>query len=105
MATRIWDYEYKAYMDRTTTLRTNCEKLFSLLLGQCTPAMRSKLESREDWKAMKASYLVVNLLVALRDVTYKFEGHKNSYLSIHLAQRDAMLVKQGNNESIISFKE
>ena len=105
MDAKIWDYEFKAFMARKTTLRTNCEKLFSLLLGQSTPAMRSKLESRDDWKSIKSGYLVVSLLSALRDVTYKFEGHKNPYLSIHLAQRDAFLIKQGNNESITSYKE
>ena len=85
MAEKIWDLEYKAYMARSTRLRTNCEKLFSLLLGQCTPAMKAKLESRATWEAMKDDYKVVDLLEAIREVTYKYEGHKNPYLSTHMA--------------------
>ena len=36
---KIWDFKYKAMMTRVTLLRRNTEKLFSLLLGQCTPSM------------------------------------------------------------------
>ena len=85
-------------MTRVTLLRRNTEKLFSLLLGQCTPSMIAKLESRDDWFKMNSQYLVVDLLKALRDVTYKFEGHKYPYLSLHLGQRDTFLIKQGGRE-------
>ena len=102
---KMWDYDYKEYKVRTARLRKNCENLFSIILGQCTPAMRAKLESQEAWKKMKEEYNTIDLLKALRDITYKFEGHKNAYLSLHMAQRDAFLIKQGKNESVTDYRE
>ena len=84
-------------MQRTTVLRRNTEALFSLILGKCANIMQLKLESRDDWKKTESGYVVVNLLNALRDKTYKFEGHKNPYVSIHTSQRDTFLINRGED--------
>ena len=98
---KIWDFEYKAMVTRVTLLCRNTAKLFSLLLGKCTPSMIAKHEIRDDWFKMNSGYLVVDLLKTLRDVTYKLEGQNYPYLSLHLGQRDTFLVKQEDRESII----
>ena len=97
--------KYKQYLHLETLLRQNTKKLFSLMLRQCPPAMKSKIESQDDWKTMKSGYVVIDLMNALRDVTYKFEGNKNTYVSLHSAQRDTFLIRQGEQEYIISYKE
>jgi hypothetical protein len=47
---RIWEKEIDAYVRRKSKLTANCEKLYSLILGQCTEHMVSKLESLDDFK-------------------------------------------------------
>ena len=101
----MWDYDYKEYKVRTARLRKNSENLFSIILGQCTPAMRAKLESRDGWKKMKEDYNTIDLLKAIRDITYKFKGHKNAYLSLHMAQHDVFLMKQGKIESVTDYRK
>ena len=93
MEDKIWDTEYKAYMQQTTLLRRNTEKLLSLILWKCTPAMKSKLESRDDWTVIKSGYIIVDLLNDLRDVAYKFEVRKNPCVSIHTVNRDTFIIK------------
>ena len=95
MEEKIWDTNYKQYLQQETLLRKNTEKLFSLLLGQCTPVMKSKIERRDDWKTTKSGYVVIGLMNDLSDVAYKFEGHKKTYMSLHSTHRDTLLNRQG----------
>ena len=67
--------------------------------------MRVKLESRNDWKTIKKDYNTIELLKALCDITYKFEGHNNAYLLLQMAQLDVFLMKQGKNESVKGYYE
>ena len=57
--------------------------------------VKATVESRDDWKKMKSRYINVKFLNVIRDVTYKFESHKNPYMSIHTTQRDTFIIKQG----------
>ena len=85
--------------------KTNNENLVFIILRQCTPVMRVKLESRNDWKTIKKDYNTIDLLKALCDITYKFEGHNNAYLLLQMAQLDVFLMKQGKNESVKGYYE
>ena len=67
--------------------------------------MRVKLERRDDWKKMKEQYNTIELIKALRDITYKFEGHTNAYLSLHMTQCNVFLMKQGKEESVTAYRE
>jgi hypothetical protein len=40
---RIWDKDIDEYVRRKAKLTSNCEKLYSLVLGQCTDHMVAKL--------------------------------------------------------------
>ena len=53
---------------------------------------------------MKSGYIIIDLMNALCDVTYKLEGHKNTIVSLHLAQRGTLLIRKGERESVISYK-
>ena len=57
--------------------------------------MKSKLERRDDWKNTKSGYVVIGLMNALSDVAYKFEGQKNTYMSLHSTHIDTLLNRQG----------
>ena len=57
-------------MVHSIRLRKKCEKLLSLLLGQCNPTMKAKIESRMEWQIIKDDYKVVEIIEAIRDVTY-----------------------------------
>jgi hypothetical protein len=50
---RIWEKEIDEYARRKVKLTANCEKLYSLILGQCTEHMVAKLESLDDFKEIE----------------------------------------------------
>ena len=86
-------------------LRKNNENLVSIILRQCTPIMRLTLESLNDWKTIKEDYNIIDLLKTLCDITYNFEGHKNAYMLLQMAQRNVFLMKQEKNESMKDYCE
>ena len=92
---KIRDIKYKQYLKQETLTRQNTENLLSLILAQYTPSMKSNLNIRDNWKTMNSGYAVVELMNALYDVTYTLEGQNNTYVSLHLDQRETFLIKQG----------
>jgi hypothetical protein len=61
-------------MKRDIKLSENCDKLHSLIFGQCTDFMREKLASIEGYETMKCSLHDAALIKAIKGLTYKFEG-------------------------------
>jgi hypothetical protein len=73
---RIWEKCVDEYVKRDARLVEHCEKLYSLILGQCTECMKSKLESRRNYDSFNGFFKVVPLIKAIKGLTYQFEGQR-----------------------------
>ena len=73
----IWDGEIKAYLRRMETLQQNMGNLFSLVLGQCTKAMRTKLQADDDWEEISRDQSPIRLLKLIKNINYHFESTKH----------------------------
>jgi hypothetical protein len=71
---RIWEKEIDENVRRKTKLTANCEKLYSLIIGQCTEHMVSKLESLDDFKEIELALDVIKLMKAIKGISYQFDG-------------------------------
>ena len=76
------------YVNWETKLNDNCQKSYALIFGQCTEHMRLKLESHEDCQRMRVCYNMFVLMAAIRGITFKFNGHKHPFHSVHNAKQD-----------------
>ena len=61
------------YVKRDCILDDNLQKSYSLIFGQCTELLKSKLKSRVNWDAISSTYDMSALLEAIKTVIYKSE--------------------------------
>jgi hypothetical protein len=102
---RIWEKEIDAYVRRKAKLTANCEKLYSLILGQCTEHMVSKLESLNDFKEIERALDVIKLMKAIKGVSYQFEGQKYEDEALHQAMKRFYLFNQNREMMNAEFLE
>ena len=102
VATMILQSEVRKYVDRKQKYADNMNKAYALILGQCTKGLKTKLESRKDWDSSIKNN-AINLLKALKEITYNYQDNKYPMESIYFAIRNVFTMKQDENESIIQF--
>ena len=71
---RINDIRFNQYVINQEKLETEIKKLYSLVLGQCTEQMISKLKTLDTYKDMHIKKDALNLLKAIKDFTFMFDG-------------------------------
>ena len=74
------------YVKRDGILDENLQKAYSLMFGQCTKLLKSKLKSRVNWDAMSSTYDMFAILEAIQTIIYKSEDQKYLPLSLHNAK-------------------
>jgi Zinc knuckle len=84
---RIWEKEVNEYVKRGILLSENLKTAYSLIYGQCSEAMRAKLESRPNHQAMEASADAIALLENIRTVMFQFQAQCYATLALHEAKR------------------
>ena len=71
---KIWEKEVNEYMARIRDYSENKWALFAVVLGQCSEAMRAKLQVHEDYKNWERVHDVVNLLREIKGVSELFDS-------------------------------
>jgi hypothetical protein len=66
---RIWEKDIEDYVRRTAKLTINCEKLYSLVLGQRTDHMVAKLESLPEFKKIDRDLDVIKLMKTIKGLS------------------------------------
>ena len=101
-----WEQNYKRYDARMEALRESQSKLFSLILGQCSPKLVSKLNSMQNYIEIRDdANECIALLSLIRSIFYNFTEQKNIYSAIDDAWRQYYLCEQKPNESLDDFKD
>ena len=64
---KLWEMRIKRYLDREKTLYHNITKLYAVIIGQCTPALKSTIkgdsESEEKSKKFDALWSLLFKLI------------------------------------------
>ena len=82
----IFTKKIDLYVKRDGILDENLQKAYSLIFGQCTELLKSKLKSSVNWDAMSSNYDMFALLEAINTIIYKFDDQKYLPLSLHNAK-------------------
>jgi len=80
---------------------TNKSKAHAVIFGQCTLAVKNKLQSRKDWEEIEDSPF--NLLKALREITHNYQDSRYYIGTIATAIRSFFNIKQEKEESLVEF--
>ena len=78
----IWKTKVHSYVRRVKTQENNCESIFSIIWGQCSTAMKNKLQSLDNYQERSNEYDCVWILKEIKVITLRFEGTRYIFLSL-----------------------
>jgi hypothetical protein len=78
----IWETTMKTYMKRLDFLESNSRAIYAIVWGQCSPMMRSKLKSLDDFDTESDACNCIWLLKEIQGITHRFEGTRNVSISL-----------------------
>ena len=76
---RIWEKGVDEYAKRMTANRNNKEALYSIIWGQCSESMQSRLKTFDDYDTISEARSCLELLSVIKGITYKFETQRYPY--------------------------
>jgi hypothetical protein len=103
--TRIFKKEVDEYVKCKAKHTENSRKLFSLILGQCTEYLRSKLKVLPEYLVMKENFNLLNLIKAIKGITYKFEENSYYMEALHDSKIRLFMLQQGQDMTNDKFLE
>jgi hypothetical protein len=73
---KICELRIAQYINNQQKLENECKKLYTVILGQCTNYMFSKLKALPTFQEMHVDKDPVTLLQAIKRLTFKFNNEK-----------------------------
>ncbi|CAB9512359.1 unknown protein [Seminavis robusta] len=92
----IFKQEVSAFVKGRDKLRENRQNAFSLIWGQCSDNIRTKVKSSADFETMSTSANVIGLLQSIRTVMLQFQTRKYQPLAILESKRRVINFRQGS---------
>jgi hypothetical protein len=81
---RKWDRDYSPYLHQCELYRLNKGKVFVIILGQCTLAVKNRLKSLgTDYAQLQSNNDVLGLLTAIRNIALANANIQNPYWGQH----------------------
>ena len=96
---RIWERKIDKYVEREIELEENLKKIFVIIWGQCSDAMRAKITANDEYESKARNGDCVWLLTTIRAISNRFEGEKNIFLAIDDARSAIGAYRQAKNQT------
>jgi hypothetical protein len=93
----------KTYMKRLDQMDSNTRKIYSIVWGQSSPLMQSKLESLENFEEKNTVCDCVWLLQEIQGITHRFEGTRNVFISLDDAWTNYYIDKQDSSQTLHEY--
>ena len=74
----LWIEFVKTYHKRKTSLQDNIQHVYSVIWGQCSPALQAKIKQHENYEANTVKCDCGWLLKTIQSTMFKFEEKKTS---------------------------
>jgi hypothetical protein len=88
--------QLEAFVKRTATLEDNIQKTYSLVIGQCTNRLQSKLKQQAQWNAISLEQDAIALVSLIKTITFKFEDQKFLPLALFQSKVNVCNLRQNN---------
>ena len=89
--TKIWEIKITEFIKRRQKIESNLKKLFSLVWGQCTELMRTKLQQMPGFEDINSHQDAIGLIKAIKGLTFKFDVKQ--YAPMAMVNIDTRLYK------------
>ena len=97
--------DMKHYGQRKRTFSTNLEAAYGVIWGQCTLALKNRIQQRVDWNKGddKIKFNPINLLKAIKEITHSYQDNQYPHKSIFWSIKNAFNIQQEPKESLVEF--
>ena len=93
---RLHEKRLDAMVKREGTLDDNIQRLYSLVLGQCTDLLQTKLKQQADWNTVSTDQDGIELLKMIKTAVHRFDDQKYTPLAHYHAKSAVYALCQGN---------
>ena len=101
-----WKMAYKARQDQMVLYKNFRAALYSLIMGQCTPLLKDKLQAHETFGEIKKMRDGVDLLKLIKQITFTFDsGRIFTLVARDKLKEDFYSLRRRNNQSLHSYYE
>jgi hypothetical protein len=90
----IFIEDYKVWKKDEKELNNAVMTLFDVIVGQCSPLLRSKLKALAVWTDMESKSEVGRLLKEIKSITHQFQANISIYEALDEAKRQYYIFKQ-----------
>ena len=90
----LYKEEVKMYAQEKKNIQSTLRSIFNVVWGQCSTIMKSKLESKTNFKTSKQNKDVAELLKQIKAIMHQFESHTSIYEALDEAKRNFYLYYQ-----------
>jgi len=91
---QIWERKVDACVKHESICKQNLEMMCSMIVGQCSDAMRAKLESQDEFKWIANESDAMELLKLIKGIAFNFQRQKCPVQSIHETIHHFHLLRQ-----------
>ena len=95
----MWRMRVKRYMDLKDILIQNTNKLYGIVIGQCTPELISIIKVEAEYKKKSSDFDTLWLLQKVNKTTAGVDMKANTDLRLHEIMIIFLNTKQGQTES------
>jgi hypothetical protein len=92
----VAEFIFKGEIKRKSLLDDNIQKTFSLVIGQCTDLIQSKLKQQAAWATISSDQDAIALIGLIKTITFRFEDQKFLPLALYLSKASLYNLRQGN---------
>jgi Zinc knuckle len=102
---KIFEKQIVEYCKRIAQLEENVKKVFAIVWGQCSEALREKLRALPNFTQMQSDGDGLGLLKEIQDIAFKRERGKDPWHAYFEATLQLFLFRQGDNMSLQHYFE
>ena len=96
---KMWELHIKQYLSREWKIRGNIHRVYAIILGKFTQALRSTLKGDPEYVAKSEMFVILWLLLQLKKMTAGVNAKANQVLVLQEHIISFLYLHQGQNES------
>ena len=102
-AKAIWSKEYDQFVKKREKYADYKSKVFTTIMGQCTKAMRNRVEAEDQYESAENDSDVIVLLGVIKDLAFSASDLKYPHMRAAQAWKDLVLARQQEHEDIVDY--
>ena len=99
----IFEKQVAAYVTRCEILKSNLQAAYAIIWGQCSEAMKAKLQGLEKYETSRLACDCAWLLTQIKGIRHKFEEKRYGYASLNDAYTNFYLHRQQPDEPLSDY--